>query len=1154
MISRRQTARARIQNSYLVAPVSTDVRGGGGGPASQVNPWRALLAVLLLLGIGVPWAGESAPAQDDPPPFGDGAWVVTTPTVLKDTVVRLNGNLTITSTGSLTLDNATLLLHRLVERRSCDPVFDPARVQMLWIRGGTLRLIRGSMLSAFDQKYWAKAEFGSTIEIRDSTVSHLIGFVVEAGTLTIENSTVRDVDWGFAGLAGGTARVANSTFEGSGIGLYFSGGTADVLDNTFNGGSQGIALGGSTPPFWVTYFQTLPCSDGWGNGGSAALVRIRRNSIDRMSAWGIRGTGLPGSEILNNTVRDSVVGLWVGGGGMVVGGSTILNCSYGLITGANTLLIDGRINGSTSETLTVDTSAPSTVTWQVRGAAAVDGRVYWAGNIDVLPGGSLDLDRVGWHHVSTRQSRMTVGGGLNVRNSTFDRLDLNVPAPTVVVDPTASVDISGSRFTGYGLGWGAAGEDAGWFIGSSDTIIRESQFEAGMYGLVIAASGVVLEDLTLASNINGMVVSGATASLRRSSITSTAFDLDLRSAEVDSYSSSFARARVTASSDSALRVWWDLAADVAWQTGTPVSAPSVSLYDIGGTERANVTGDANGTLPPLELVEYELRGSILDARAPYRAQARFPATGNTNNTTVDLSRDTGVRLYLEDSTPPDLTVAAPTERQGVPPGPVTFNGTVHDTEAGFRDLRWSVDRVHWNSVPVNGSSGGAWNLTVNLTAGTRPVYFRARDLARNVVDVRRTVLVDDLAPFLFILRPADGTRTRARDITIEGLTEPGVTITAGSVSFIATEGRFLVTVPLTEGPNTFLIEALDPAGNRNQTSRTIVRDTTAPPLVVTEPADGQAVPRPAVTLRGSTEPGALVTVEAWGTPHLVDTADGTFKLLVALRDGENLVNITAQDDLGNVNHTSIRVTRDEVAPWINITEPAPNTVLAAESVTVRGVTEAGARVTANVAGTEITVEPSGYFRAVVPLITDGPVQIRMTAFDAAGNNASRSLIVDRDLSVPPLRIDEPLNGSSTDQRKVFLKGTSEAGTVVLVAGRAVPVGVSGDFSTFVATHVGTNRIDVVSIDAAGNRANLTLILIGTGPPPPNRKQEQEQATRAASFVFGLIALAAIEIAAVWYVSRRYMQRRRDAASRAAADRLADDMPAETEEGGGRDDA
>ena len=97
---------------------------------------------------------------------------------------------------------------------------------------------------------------------------------------------------------------------------------------------------------------------------------------------------------------------------------------------------------------------------------------------------------------------------------------------------------------------------------------------------------------------------------------------------------------------------------------------------------------------------------------------------------------------------------------------------------------------------------------------------------------RFAALADVTAPQITVTAPADNSTTSSSGVTITGITEPGLRVTAacGSASesvTAGTDGSFQVTVSLQLGANTVTVSAADWAGNTGQETLTLTRRTSS---------------------------------------------------------------------------------------------------------------------------------------------------------------------------------------------------------------------------------------------------------------------------------------------------------------------------------------
>jgi hypothetical protein len=130
---------------------------------------------------------------------------------------------------------------------------------------------------------------------------------------------------------------------------------------------------------------------------------------------------------------------------------------------------------------------------------------------------------------------------------------------------------------------------------------------------------------------------------------------------------------------------------------------------------------------------------------------------------------------------------------------------------------------------------------------------------------------------------------------------------------VPTTNDFTVSaVPLAEGPNVITATLVTADGESGPSAPiTINFDDVPPPLTLTSPKDGAAVTTATVAVKGTTQPGATVTVHdanTGGIPSVTANAAGAFGVNVTLAQGPNVLTITAADPAGNRTTKTLTVT------------------------------------------------------------------------------------------------------------------------------------------------------------------------------------------------------------------------------------------------------
>ena len=191
-------------------------------------------------------------------------------------------------------------------------------------------------------------------------------------------------------------------------------------------------------------------------------------------------------------------------------------------------------------------------------------------------------------------------------------------------------------------------------------------------------------------------------------------------------------------------------------------------------------------------------------------------------------------------------------------------------------------------------------------------------------------VVPSAAPGAPLLITPDPSTVAAQTVTIRGslpddllglsdallrikiVTDDGSVITGAEVELPKTPGFEIPGIPLASGENVLsAVVVVDGAAKTPSNTVTVTRDTTSPEVTITSPNPGQLVSGADVTIRGESEGDANIQVrnETSGISSSgVANSNGQYSINISLRNGINVISVTATDGVGNSSRTSVEIT------------------------------------------------------------------------------------------------------------------------------------------------------------------------------------------------------------------------------------------------------
>jgi flagellar hook assembly protein FlgD len=197
----------------------------------------------------------------------------------------------------------------------------------------------------------------------------------------------------------------------------------------------------------------------------------------------------------------------------------------------------------------------------------------------------------------------------------------------------------------------------------------------------------------------------------------------------------------------------------------------------------------------------------------------------------------------------------------------------------------------------------------------------AVDPAGNTTTLSREILLVTEPPEVTISAPLNDEWISESLITVAGAVPAGATLKVnGQEATVSEDGLFEREIILQEGDNILRIEATDDVGNV-ATQEIIIHRKTTPPLLELNVENDATFQQAAVQIIGKTEPWAIVTV---GGQVVTVSSLGEFQTTVNLQNGENLLQVVAQDQAGNTTELQRRLSFEITPPETELARVARN--------------------------------------------------------------------------------------------------------------------------------------------------------------------------------------------------------------------------------------
>ena len=360
------------------------------------------------------------------------------------------------------------------------------------------------------------------------------------------------------------------------------------------------------------------------------------------------------------------------------------------------------------------------------------------------------------------------------------------------------------------------------------------------------------------------------------------------------------------------------------------------------------------------------------------------------------------RSFAVDTVSPVLAILTPSPGL-VGSSSVDVTWTASDSGVGIDHFELSFDGGTAVALPASATS----HTLTGLADGGHTIALTAFDQAGNFESQSVSFTIDTTAPSVTISSPAANAILGANTVQLTwsafdataSVQRIEVVIDGGAPIFLGAGTSTYTASGLADGIHTFLVRALDFAGNAASASVSVTVDTTAPTVAIASPAPSAMLASSSIVVTWTSADATAgidhfeVSVDG-GSPS-TQPASSTSYTISNLNDGSHTIRLTAVDRGGHSVDSTITVTVDTTDPSVSIVSPASGATITSSSVNV--VWTAG-DATSQVDYIDVSVDrgtPQTLSATATNLalsgLSDGEHTVTITVVDRAGNSVIRTV-------------------------------------------------------------------------------------------------------------------------------------------------------------------
>jgi len=362
-----------------------------------------------------------------------------------------------------------------------------------------------------------------------------------------------------------------------------------------------------------------------------------------------------------------------------------------------------------------------------------------------------------------------------------------------------------------------------------------------------------------------------------------------------------------------------------------------------------------------------------------------------------MVEELSLQLKVVDHTPPAITMQE---------GGLNYTPDMgYSVNISVQDLSPTTTKIYRNGVEVYATAEKNFTAPFGLIEGPNTINAVATDIDGNQTGTppgQLTMILDTTLPTvalgrednLFVSNPVFELPVAVTDAS------PTTTKVYFNDALLQTtpDKTFTAMLPLVEGTNTVRVVSTDNTGHESASAVLghIVLDTQKPVIAINTP-DHQIVGGilfdVPVTVADATATFTRVIVNGL---EAQTSTQSSFTAQVMLRTGLNMIEVAATDAAGNVSDSAwlLDILLDTAPPLLSDIVPVPNTVFDSLTFIVSANSNEELQA-ARVNGFDLTLAPDKKsFSGIYDAVTEGPANLYIEAYDAAGNRTTADIPID----------------------------------------------------------------------------------------------------------------------------------------------------------------